>query len=421
MYYLLSITNLILLQILLYFSFVLTKKDLRKNIIYGLLCITCLTGLCIFLNHSLIFPIAGLQWNILFPLIATIQIVGTVFLSNKKAHTLIALVIPSIIDLLTKAILCLFLNISFNEMNRVGYFYFTGYLLLLQVFIELFLFFIYQFWKEKTTYDDTKYTIYLMIGLMMIELLSFVFINFNISSIIIINQSSYIHIILLNVFLVILLITTLIFFYLLQKSIKKKYSEINQYKEELLTKNYQDIYIEKQEELFKLRHDMANMIESINTYNKNDLQAVKQELTDKLQEHKFFYTKDSMINAILVNKLNLAKGKGITIETEITIDRELNLSKTDVISLFSNLLDNAIEALEREDNKKLILNIGTTADTLEILVKNSCHSLEKTKKENPKYHGFGLKIIKEIVRKYNGTIQTLIENEMYTTIIVIEC
>lgn len=224
MNYLLSIINLILMQTLLYFSFVKNKKNIKTNIIYLSISLLSLVVLCIFLNHALIFPIAGLQWNVLFPLILSLQILGIIFVSSNRTHTLISVLLPSIIDLFSKTILCLFLDIPFNEMNRPGYFYFSTHLFIMQVFIETFIFILYKLFKELHTYDDNKYSIFIITGLITLELFSFILINLNISSIIIMNQTTYIRIILLNVLLVTLIFITIILFYLLQKSIKKKIS-----------------------------------------------------------------------------------------------------------------------------------------------------------------------------------------------------
>ena len=70
------------------------------------------------------------------------------------------------------------------------------------------------------------------------------------------------------------------------------------------------------------------------------------------------------------------------------------------------------------ENKKIEIQLGVENNNLEVMIANSFDTYSpKTKKENPKYHGFGIKIIKEIVKKYNGIYETNILNNMfYTTI-----
>lgn len=41
----------------------------------------------------------------------------------------------------------------------------------------------------------------------------------------------------------------------------------------------------------------------------------------------------------------------------------------------------------------------------------------KNKKENSKYHGFGIKIIKQIVKKYSDTYETQKLNTSYITLV----
>lgn len=86
----------------------------------------------------------------------------------------------------------------------------------------------------------------------------------------------------------------------------------------------------------------------------------------------------------------------------------------DISALFGNALDNAIECVSKIDDpeKKLIhLAIVRQKGFLRIRVENCCieelefeNGLPKTSKSNKKLHGFGVKSMKSIVKKYNGSL-----------------
>ena len=82
-----------------------------------------------------------------------------------------------------------------------------------------------------------------------------------------------------------------------------------------------------------------------------------------------------------------------------------------LISLFSNLLDNAIESCQMASslNPKIELSIDYKGDFLIIFMQNTKETAlifnslaRKTTKSDSLSHGFGLSIIEEIVKSYDG-------------------
>lgn len=90
----------------------------------------------------------------------------------------------------------------------------------------------------------------------------------------------------------------------------------------------------------------------------------------------------------------------------------LPLKEMDISGLLQNLLDNAIEASERikgKNKKEIYLLIMENTEGWILKVSNFCDNPEQinfqTTKRDKKNHGYGIGIICDIVKQYNGTIK----------------
>ena len=78
----------------------------------------------------------------------------------------------------------------------------------------------------------------------------------------------------------------------------------------------------------------------------------------------------------------------------------------------NNLFDNAVEAAKKSDNGYVSIVTNYRNNFSIIVITNSCgiqpefsSSGElKTTKENPKLHGFGIKSVKNALKKYDGDL-----------------
>lgn len=125
------------------------------------------------------------------------------------------------------------------------------------------------------------------------------------------------------------------------------------------------------------------------------------------------YCRNRIVDAILYNKLILAKAKHIQCSVEAILPEVLSIDPLDLMRVYTNLLDNAIEACEKVDTDKRSLRITShiKAGYLVVVVENS--KLEgsyidlknsRTTKADEKLHGLGLQIIQSTVLKYEGSI-----------------
>lgn len=121
-------------------------------------------------------------------------------------------------------------------------------------------------------------------------------------------------------------------------------------------------------------------------------------------------TGSPVIDAVVNSKLSECEKNKIS--TKFRIDTMLgNVNEIDMSILISNLLDNAIEGCCGADSPLIELTISRQKSFLYIIVKNtisdsvlSANPNLVTNKDNRSLHGFGIKSIRELARKYNGTV-----------------
>ena len=125
-----------------------------------------------------------------------------------------------------------------------------------------------------------------------------------------------------------------------------------------------------------------------------------------------------IINIIVSQKRDMAEKNGIIFKEDIE-NFIVDISEPDIVSLISNLLDNAIEACTKVKNEKnscIIIRIHEKYISVindmpcsEIYNKNDF----KTTKKDKNLHGYGMKIINEIITRYNGDINILHRNWIF--------
>jgi len=164
-----------------------------------------------------------------------------------------------------------------------------------------------------------------------------------------------------------------------------------------------------QEELIKLKHDANNFLEIIRLKD----EETYQELKDKVQKfNAVYFCKDDILNKILVLKVSEGKEKGIQFNTHIDLKNKIPLSNLDKISLFTNILDNAIEGAINSYHKLINFDIYYADNKLKISIVNSCDTLKS--KPDKVYHGKGKEILNDIIKKHNGDSNVYYANQMYS-------
>lgn len=192
---------------------------------------------------------------------------------------------------------------------------------------------------------------------------------------------------------------------------------LSKYQEEAEHIRAQDAQIrELHQSMRRLKHDMKNHLMVIASYihaeNYEEVKAYTSEILDKLNSvHSYVETGNLLLNHILNEKFAYAREKGIAVKAEIENLSFEKMKSIDFSAMLSNMLDNAIEASQKETNirPEMIVNIFKKRGYEAVCVKNRISSsvlaqnplLTSTKREDG-MHGLGIVQTREIVEKYQG-------------------
>ena len=166
----------------------------------------------------------------------------------------------------------------------------------------------------------------------------------------------------------------------------------------------------------KQRHDFKNVILLIKELIRDEQYNKATEMLDKYSEGyknnnlTEIVSDNIVLNYLLNRKINQCREVGIDMACYI-LGNIAGVDDMDLYILLENLCDNAIEAAGQcekpsiklqiaEDNASMYIDIGNT--TSGNVLKNNPHM--NTTKKDKNMHGFGIMNIRDIIDKYNGTI-----------------
>lgn len=185
-----------------------------------------------------------------------------------------------------------------------------------------------------------------------------------------------------------------------------------------------------QQQISLLKHDMKNHTLVILSYlEENKTEEARKyagEILDKLNRmYTYVNVGNSLLSYIINSKLSKAKEQGIEIKAEIENLSFSYMDSVDFSSLLNNMLDNAIDGALHSVNRKLEVYILSKKGFDVITVKNSIDG--SVLKENPELisikeepgHGYGMKQMKEITRKYEGNIDIYEKNGMFVVSVLL--
>ncbi len=191
-------------------------------------------------------------------------------------------------------------------------------------------------------------------------------------------------------------------------------------------------YKKENKEISKFRHDWKNhMIVMQGLLEQGDVEEAKayfDDLSGKADMSKWkVATGNETLDMILAPKMLTMQEKGIDIDFEGCLNGISYMKPADLCIVFSNLIDNAIEATEQcKEKREIHVKVTHSEEYCMIVILNSFNhkivyteGVLMTTKEDIKNHGIGLGNVKEILTKYSGNLENEAGDEWFKTKILL--
>lgn len=213
---------------------------------------------------------------------------------------------------------------------------------------------------------------------------------------------------------------------------QKRLRTENAVMQELLENQKQQYEISKEyANLINIKyHDIKHLLLAMSSDGQNMAAEQLEEIQNSIKIYDTaIHTGNKALDIVLTEKNMLCSNKNIQI-TSIADGKLLNFMKSsDIYALFGNLLDNAVEAVEKLDEKErrfISLSLRQDTGVIRVLVENYYSGELKTSDENmfltakadTLYHGFGMKSIRLIAEKYDGVVHFSGKNHIFSANLV---
>ncbi|MBQ7573150.1 MAG: GHKL domain-containing protein [Clostridia bacterium] len=236
---------------------------------------------------------------------------------------------------------------------------------------------------------------------------------------------------------VVIMVANIIVFILNQQVISKEY-ELSELKSRQLNEkvDFEEYMLlkERYQNMQIFHHDFRQHMNTLNSLIKSDNEQAKEYINQfsRAEEiSQFTEYSDNKILNILLSKIKVkCEENGIKFIID-PISASLSFIKDmDTVTIFSNLLNNAIEGCNHSKEKAIFMNITTQNEIFTVIKLDNTSENKpividgklKTHKANEKLHGIGMSSIKRALKDYEGSLTwTYDEKEkIFSTVIVMK-
>ena len=213
-------------------------------------------------------------------------------------------------------------------------------------------------------------------------------------------------------------------------------SQNEKLREELKMQEYQnsvnlDYYknVEKNSvEARKIRHDLANMVQTAYEIMENGTDSdkesakkmfaqLKAEVSDIKIER---FCQNTLVNAIASNKAAECRKNEIDFDFDLRVPEDLGIEEVDICKAYVNIFDNAINAAKAIDGKRYVKIKSFTSEDDGMLYISGENDVapdyEEKKKARTGEHGYGLRILRDTAEKYGGRLVTDDKGDTFTVV-----
>ncbi len=187
-----------------------------------------------------------------------------------------------------------------------------------------------------------------------------------------------------------------------------------------------------QQTIKTIRHDIRNHLASVDSLIKRgqyeEAESYIQKTTGALDyAASVSSTGNTVLDAIINYKLSRLDPK-IKLRYEASVPKDLSISPFDLTVILGNLIDNAVEAVEKvkEGDREISVTIKYDRGRLLIAIRNTYDGILTTngqevltRKANASFHGIGLKHVREIVEKAQGVMDFSFDGHVFRVSVIL--
>ncbi|WP_312701588.1 GHKL domain-containing protein [Sedimentibacter sp.] len=401
------------------------NKRINCKYVLEITIIVMATALTI-LNHYVSIdsnPFYYFGYIMLIYIISMVIFEGNIF--SKAAILLLFITAMGICELLAAVIVTLVTGIEMSLISQQNFTRFEVMVISQTLYVYFYLMMKKRIDKDKFNSLNNKY--YALVGtILLLTVTTIIFViwmNVNIDA----NESVNKYLVMLTTCVSLLSITAIAMI----DRIIKDMDEKNKNDLELQKIKMENMYFSDVnsvlEEIRILKHDMRGELAIIHGYNQlNQRDKIDAHIEKKLKELDIHLIQqidsENIITSFLNFKVREAISKDIKfeIETNLTDDIEILIDKEEICRVLNNIINNAIEANEKCDEKYINLSINMIDKYFIIQSENPYMGklLKKgnkllTLKEDKANHGYGLKSIKNIAEKHYGFMEISSDDNVF--------
>lgn len=177
-------------------------------------------------------------------------------------------------------------------------------------------------------------------------------------------------------------------------------------------------------------HDLKHQIRAIRIASKEEVDKYLEEMEDTIRIYEAIVkTGNEVLDTILTEKSLYCKDRGITVSCVADGSQMDFIHTVDLYAILGNALDNAIEAVEKfkhKEKRQIDVMIYRQQSFLVMNIVNPMkdelvfeEELPVSTKGDNCYHGFGLRSMKYLVKKYDGYLTVSKEDGCFSLKILI--
>lgn len=185
-----------------------------------------------------------------------------------------------------------------------------------------------------------------------------------------------------------------------------------------------------QEFIHNISHHLKIIGELAKEKKTDNIVSIIQDLNIELENNTLIiYCFNPVVNSILSEKKSVAMKLGIDLDIYVEPGITLKgISDVDIVTMLSNLLDNALRAAENAKQKNINVRIYAENGGYFNIVKIKNYfsgeiiredSRFESTKQDKKMHGIGIKSVENTAEKYNGYLECFVDKNQFTAVLVL--